>query len=421
MEKSKIKKILLVLAFVVVVVLIAYFLYTTFFKNQNLLPGENVNPDKNTGLGFPDSQDGSGNIIKDGEITPIPGSADSETQTNPVAPQNQGEINTVAKGGVTKTTTLVSSPSIAVTMGKSGDSVQFYNKSDGKFYIVNENGDLIALSNKVFHNVKDVTWAPNKTKAVIEYPDDSKIIYDFSTEKQVTLPKHWEDFEFSGDSTKLVNKSLGTDSDNHYLIISNSDGSQSRALEFIGKNDKDVIPSWSPNNQTVAMYTKGVDFNRREVFFIGLNDENFKSTVVDGWGFEPLWASDGEKLLYSVYSPSNELKPALWLVNAKGDNIGTNRINLKVETWAEKCTFANTNEVYCAVPRSLEKGAGMYPDLALKTTDNLYRINLNTGQKELIAIPDGAYNVSSIIISNDQKNIFFTDHLNDQIYKIQLK
>jgi hypothetical protein len=421
MEKSKIKKILMVLGFAIVVVLMAYLIFNTFFKKS---PSSQTGPGTetpNSGIGLPGSPDGSGNIGEDVSSGQVPTSSDSGVQTSPLFPENSGQISTVANGGITQVSSLITNPTTGATLSKNGDSVQFYNKDDGKFYMVNDKGDVIALSNKVFYNVDSVTWAPNKTKAVIEYPDKNKIVYDFSTEKQVTLPKHWEDFEFSSDSQKLVNKSLGTDPDNRWLIMSNSDGSQSKALEYIGTNDKDVIPSWSPNNQTVAMYTRGVDFNRNEVFFIGQNDENFKSTVVEGWGFDPLWSSDGEKLLYSVYSAKNELKPSLWLVNAKGDNIGSDRTSLQIETWAEKCTFANSNEVYCAVPKTLEKGAGLYPDLALKTSDDLYRIDLSTGQKELIAIPNGAYNVSSIIVSEDQKNIFFTDYSSNQIYKVRLK
>ena len=421
MEKSRIKKILIVLAFAAAVVLIAYLIFITFFKGSGIKPEGPGTEDPNYGLGLPGADDGPG-IIGEGDGTgKIDPLRDPEEQTVPIFPELPDQVSTVANGGITQVNKLVDSQTSGMSLSRNGDSVQFYNKEDGKFYIVNDKGDIITLSDKVFHNVDEVTWAPNKTKAVITYPDKNKIVYDFSTEKQVTLPKHWEDFTFSSDSQKLVNKSLGSDPDNRWLIISNSDGSGSRALEYIGTNDKNVIPSWSPNNQSVAMYTRGVDFNRSEVFFVGQNDENFKSTIVDGWGFEPLWSNDGERLLYSAYSTKNDLKPNLWIVNAKGDNIGTNRRNLRVETWADKCTFANNNEVYCAVPRRLETGAGLYPDIALKSLDDLYRIDLSTGQRELIAIPDGVYNISSLVVSEDQKNIFFTDHSNNQIHKIRLK
>ncbi len=422
MEKSKFKKILLILGFLAFIILMAYFIWTAFFKKEIITEIPTPGTSTSTGSGLPISPDGSGQIIDPTGTSSIIISPDTpQTRPQSTTQQEEFRVSNVAIGGITKTTTLVSSGTSNPTISRDGSSIQFYNQSDGKFYLVNDNGDLIPLSNKVFHNVKDVEWAPNKTKAVLEYPDGNKIVYDFSTEKQVTLPKHWEDFSFSTDSNKLINKSLGIDPDNRWLIVSNSDGSQSRALEFIGENDKNVIPSWSPNNQAVAMYTEGVDFNRREVFFVGLNDENFKSTVVEGWNFSGSWSQTGDKLLYSVSSPKNDLKPNLWIVNAQGDNIGVNRTDLNIETWVEKCTFASDTEVYCAVPTSLPKGSGLNSEIAKNSNDNLYKINIQTGQKELIAIPDRAYNVSSITVSQDQKTLFFNDNVNGGIHKIQLQ
>lgn len=422
MENSKTKKLILVLGFLAIVILIGFLIWNFFFKAIISPETEPTGSATGTGSGLPISPEGPGQIIDDQETNPIEGSPDNpQINPQPTDEEINQPISPIALGGRTETQTIVSAPTISPTVSQDGSSIQFYNKSDGKFYIVNENGDLIPLSNKVFYNVEKIDWAPNKTKAILEYPDGNKIVYDFNSEKQITLPKHWEDFSFSPDSTKLINKSLGIDPDNRWLIISNSDGSQSKAIEFIGTNDKDVISSWSPNNQIVAMYTRGVDFNRREVFFVGQNKENFKSTVVEGWGFEGQWSEKGDKLLYSVYSPKDDLNPKLWIVNAQGDDIGVNRKDLGIQTWSEKCAFANSSEVYCAVPKNLPKGSGLYPELALRTSDDLYKINILTGQKELIAVPDNAYNISSLIISSNEKYIYFTDFTTGQIHKIQLQ
>lgn len=422
MEKNKIKKVLLVLAFLAIVFIVGFFIWKIFFTQESIIPGKPKDDDKTVVDGLPTSPDGTPIIGGDEPTKPID-TSDDKPSSPQEAQQGEGggKIDQVAVGGVTKTTTIVSSSTIEPTLGRDGGSVQFYNKDDGKFYLVNDDGDLIPLSDKVFHNVSGVEWAPNKTKAVIEYPDQTKIIYDFSTSKQVTLPKHWEDFTFSPDSEKLVNKSLGIDPDNRWLVVSNSDGTQTKRLEHIGENDKWVIPSWSPNSQSVGMYTQGVDANRREVFFIGEFGQNFKSTIVEGWGFQPQWSQNGDKLLYSVYSPKDNLKPKIWIVNASGNNIGTDRRSLQLETWAEKCTFANDSEVYCAVPKQLDEMAGMFPELALKTSDDLYKINVETGLKTLIAVPDQAYNISSIVVDKNQDNLFFTDHITGQIHKIDLK
>jgi len=59
--------------------------------------------------------------------------------------------------------------------------------------------------------------------------------------------------------------------------------------------------------------------------------------------------------------------------------------------------------------------------MADKTQDSLYRINLTTGTKQLIAVPDGKYNISNLVVSKDQGQLFFTDKTTQEIYKISLK
>ena len=168
------------------------------------------------------------------------------------------------------------------------------------------------------------------------------------------------------------------------------------------------------------MYTKGLSFDRQEVFFVGLNKENFKSTIVEGRGFEPKWAPEGDRLLYSVYSSANDLKPTLWIVNAQGENIGTGRKSLGLDTWADKCTFSGEQDLYCAVPQNLEAGAGLFPELAAGSVDRLYKIDTVTGLKSLIAIPEGSHNISNLIISENEDSLFFTDKNTGAIYKINL-
>ena len=170
-----------------------------------------------------------------------------------------------------------------------------------------------------------------------------------------------------------------------------------------------------------SYYTQGVDFNRQEVFFVGLNGENFKSTVVEGRGLETQWSPSGDRLLYSVYNTDDNLNPRLWIVDAAGDTIGANRRSLDLQTWADKCTFASNTEIYCAVPEYLERGAGLFPELAGKTKDDLYKIDLTTGTQRLLAVPDGSYNISQVMVSADQSCLYFTDESTGRLYKINLK
>lgn len=421
------KRIGLLIGFVIAVFIIGYILYFLFLKpspqvtpigdtNANVdltnggLPQAGTNANIQVGTNINGSLTGGVNINNASQIiTPDPISGDTQA------------VSETANGGLTKTTPLTTTKAYQATLSSDGNTVLYYDKSTGLFYRIGPNGKPVPISDNVFFEIEEATWAPNSEKAVIEYPDGSNVVYDFSTNKQVTLPKHWKDFSFSPGSDQLVLKSIGLDEANRWLAVANADGSRAVKLEHLGDKDQTVHTNWSPNNQIVAMYREDKDFDNQNLFFVGLNGENFRLAVVNGRGFEEKWSTNGDKLLYSSYSSETEYKPSLWIMDAQGDQIGQNRKNLKLETWAEKCSFANNNEIYCAVPRSLDTGAGIFKqDFDTQPTD-LYKVDLKTGFKTKIATPDNNYNIDNVIVTENGDYLYFTDKTTGRLYSVRLK
>jgi hypothetical protein len=407
------KKVFLIFLFLAAVALIGYLIWRIFFSPLPVTPTATTTPAV-IGGGLPTAGPAGESGTGGGGTGILPGGA----PTGGAPSLNEPDV--LAVGGLTKTGILTTSPVLNPTLGDDGQ-IRYYDQADGRFYRIDKDGKATLLSDKVFHDVANIVWAPTQDKAILEYPDGNKILYNFQTKKQVTLPSYWQEFSFSPNGGQITSESIGLDPENRWLVVANDDGSQARAVENIGTNAQNVYPSWSPNNQTVAMYTKGLDFNRQEIFFIGLNNENFKSTVIEGRGLQTQWSTSGDRLLYSVYSTATDLKPRLWIVDAQGDSINQNRRSFSLETWADKCTFASNTEIYCAVPETLERGAGLFPEMADKTKDNLYKIDLVTGARKLIAVPDGAYNISQVLVGENQDYLYFTDKITQQIYEIRLK
>jgi hypothetical protein len=407
---DKLKRILLIVALLVVTALLAYALYY-FFKKTGPLAG--IQP--------------TGPIA-----TPTPGG---------VLPSTGGRVSTTAPGvpgagalpvagyipGVEPSyyradavNRLTDTQTTYTSVGKAG-GVRYYNASDGKFYNLQADGTTKAMSDNVFYNVSKVTWAKSNDKAVLEYPDSSKIIYNFETQKQVTLPKHWEEFSFSPDSTEITAKAIGLAPENRWLVTVNDDGTGTKLIEAMGENQDKVIIDWSPSRQAVAFSMTGqpLGLYRKEVLVVGLNHENFKSIVVEGMGFQPQWSPTGKKLLYSVYSSRTDLKPELWVTNAYGQDIGSGRQNLEIATWADKCAFAGDTTLYCAVPRSLPQGAGISPAIAAGTPDDLYKIDLKTGLKTTIPT-GGDYAIDNISYDETNKRLLFDDPNQSGVFEVKL-
>lgn len=407
------KKIVMFVALLGVVTLLGFGLYYMFKKTQNA----SLQPTPSqTGAGALPSAGERTSTVSGGEITP--GELQRGGITSPLP------IPQVTPGGYYQTEAVkkISDESASYpSLSQGGTGLRYYNSSDGKFYRLTSDGQVKSLSDQTFYNVNKVTWAPKNDKAVLEYPDNSKIIYNFEKQKQVTLPKHWSDFSFSPDSTQLAAKSIGLAPENRWLVTVNDDGTGTNLIEPMGENADKVQIDWSPSRQTVAFAQTGqpLGSERQEILFVGLNHENFKSAIVEGRGFDPNWSPTGQKLLYSVYSSRSDFKPELWITDSYGDNIGNNRQLLELNTWADKCTFSDDSTVFCAVPRDLPQGAGILPEVAANTNDDMYKIDLKTGLKTSVAL-DGNYNIKNITYDKSKNKLYFTNGDQSGVFEIKL-
>lgn len=407
------KKILMAVALLSIATLIGFGFYTLFKKNQG---GDTSTKSDTTN---------TGSLPSAGERT----STTSGTETNPNeltrgAVTSPLPIPQIAAGGYYQNeavTKIISQSANYPSLSQGSSGLRYYNNSDGKFYHLTADGQIKALSDQTFYNVNKVTWAAKNDKAVLEYPDNSKIIYNFEKQKQTTLPKHWSEFSFSPDSAQLAAKSIGLSPENRWLVTVNDDGTGTKLIEPMGENADKVQIDWSPSRQTVAFSQTGepLGAERQEILFVGLNHENFKSAIVEGRGFDPAWSPTGQKLLYSVYSSRSDFKPELWITDSYGDSIGNNRQLLQLNTWANKCAFSDDNTIFCAVPKDLPQGAGILPEVAADSTDDMYKIDLKTGLKTSVPL-NGDYNIKNITFDKTKNKIYFTNGDQYGIFEIKM-
>ena len=410
---ERLKRILIISGFVLLVIAMGFGLYWMFFREAvtPTPPGGQVTPGINGTLPQPggagtratSTRPGAGGLPGAGIVpTPIPALPTGVPQTQ-------------------RTRVLSDAPTRNISMTANGN-LRGYNPADGKFYRYDANGNATLLSNQAFFNVQNVAWANGSDKAVLEYPDGANIYYDFATDKQVTLPKHWEEFSFSPQDDKLVTKSVGNNEDNRFLYVSNPDGTNGKPIESLGKNQDKVKVSWSPNNQVVAFSFTGepLGFDRQQILLLGQNRENFKGLVVEGRGFVPSWSPSGKNLLYSVYSSGDGYRPKLWVSGAQGDSVNANRRNLELHTWADKCAWQSESVIICGVPTKLDTGAGLQRALSENIPDEIYKIDLSTGTKTNLGMTAGSSAVKQMTLTPDGNTALFTDASTGRLVRFDL-
>ncbi|MFA6391739.1 MAG: hypothetical protein WCW66_03220 [Patescibacteria group bacterium] len=408
--KNSVKIAGLIVAFIAVVIFMGYLIYVIFFRaDDGIQPGQvNVNGVIVNSDDLPIANDNTNRPVANVNIN----TNSSLPVVSPIANGGNTLTNQVAEGEIVSTKII-------------GNNLRFYDKKTGKFYQVSADGKIKTLiSEDLFPNAESVEWSPTGNKAVISFPDGTSIIYDFDSKSQVTLPKEMDEIKFSATGEQLGFEYIDQDSSNNFLGVSNADGTAIRQIELLGDKDRDVEINWSPTSQTVATFRKTSEGDAQQIFFIGQNGENFKLLEVQGRGFEGKWNEAGTQMIYSTYSANSDYLPELKIADVGGDSTGENTISTGLKTWSSKCTIGG-GAVFCGVPIGLEKGSGLYPELANSVNDNIYRIDLVTGVKTKLATPsraDGSgYVVNQIYLSPDERILYFTNKITGELNSIKLK
>lgn len=409
---ERLKKSLLIIAFIIFACGLGYVLYSVFFRPK-AAPIEPTTEQPGT----------IGELPSSGTAGERPTATTGEGTGLPPSTSQPGEQPTEGLPASAQRTQLLNEGiSRDVSAAIDGNGARFYDPADAKFYKIDSDGTLKALSDQTFPNVDSVVWGNTSDQAILNFPDGSNVLYNFVTQKQTTLPKHWDGFDFSNNDNQIVAKNESDSPESRYLIVASPDGSNAQAIEPLGENSNKTFPAWTPNGDIIAYATTGQakGFDRQEIILVGKNHENYNGLVVEGRGFEPLWSPSGQIVLYSVWTVANDYKPELWVSGGAPGNINQNRQKLSVQTWAFKCAWHNETEIICGVPETMPRGAGFQPDQFQNTSDRIVRINLADNTVTDLGKPDGGPTVKDPILSTDGSELIFTDAVTGKLYKFGL-
>ncbi|MDP3970239.1 MAG: hypothetical protein Q8P90_00925 [bacterium] len=406
------RRILLAVVLLAVSVVMGFVIYWVFFRGLIAPQGEQVNV--------------NGELVDVAQLPDILANLNREgvNINESILP----DIDVVARGGETFSQELYTDEAVDIVLSADGKNMQFYDPKTGQFYRINANGEVELINDKIFKGVQQVNWSNDTNKAVLQLEDGFNVMYDFERDKQYTLHEDMEEFDFSPNDNQLSYKFLPGNTDEHWLGISNIDGSGVLGIEPLGDNENLVKAKWSPSGQSIGTVEKFDGADTKKVTPIGFKGENYKAITVQGKGFDYNWSPDGKQMLYSTYSGTENYTDSLSIVDASGDAIGGNNIDLGINTSVEKCTFNSSgSSVYCAVPTETVVGSGIGPEKLYDVPHDIYKVDLNSGVSTKIATPADATSgalskgIDQVMVTDEEDMLYYVESETGNIRRLLLK
>ena len=249
--------------------------------------------------------------------------------------------------------------------------------ADGVGENFNDSGDPVALNQPPVENLSEIIWPK------VFSPDGKKIVYQ----------------------------------KNNGLFTSDPSGKNQRTL-LSDLKLKDIILKW-PTVNNIALVSKPSGLVAGGLWFLDIRNLNIKKITDSFFGLETLFSPDGISFVYS-YTDQNGKNPVLVVYDKKSNQ----KIVNNVSTLVDKCVWAkDLINIYCAVPKSWPDFAVLPDDYyknAFLTSDDIWKINAETGEKTLIFEYIGDIS-NLLLIENENPSLFFISKENQFLYKLILK
>ncbi|MDO8443735.1 MAG: hypothetical protein Q7S78_02010 [Candidatus Azambacteria bacterium] len=216
---------------------------------------------------------------------------------------------------------------------------------------------------------------------------------------------------FSPDGKKIAY--YISDLKNNSLFISDADGKNQKTL-FQNFPLRDIILSWPKTNQ-IAITSKPSGLVAGGLWTFDIITLKLTKILDNLPGLEVIFSSSGDNFIYSFVDPNGQ-NPIL-MAFKKGVSKNQN-----ISTMVDKCAWAGDSiNIYCAVPKSWPDSVVLPDDYyksAISTIDDIWKINAETGAKNVIF--ENVGDASNLAASGGEDNLIFILKNSGFLYKLKL-
>ncbi|MEM2954987.1 MAG: hypothetical protein QW625_03515 [Candidatus Nanoarchaeia archaeon] len=313
---------------------------------------------------------------------------------------------------------------LAPTVDEAGKEIKFYSKDNGNLYKVKFDGtNLTKISSANLAGILKILWSPNKESIISYFQEDEKIkkyLHNYQSGQSSLLKEEIEQAVWSPDGTKIVVQSFNPENKTNTISIADANGQNLKPI--FQTRIKDLLLEWSTIDK-ISLKTKPSGLSEGLLLVINPDNGEFHSVLNGIYGLNIKWSPLGNFLIYSATTIEGK-KPQLFSIDQNGQNKKT----LGLSTIIEKCVFSQDNRtLFCALPKKVSENA-VWPDDYYKglvaTADEFYKINLDTGEKDLMFSPDPLdknYDATDMFLTPEEDYLIFINKRDGLLYSLNLQ
>jgi hypothetical protein len=363
----------------------------------------------------------------------------------------QGSTGNTANGGTGATGTTGTGSSggtagvVAGSFGPlSNDSVLDYYVAPNNSILALEsngaiasitNGKLSYMSTSTASNIIGGSFSYDGKKALLNFGDASNpqtSIFDVASHKWTALPQGIQSPRWSSSDYRIAYMaSVATGTER--LATINAATPKNGSSILLSMHAQDLSVQWVNKTQFVLSDKPSV-YAPGSAWLFDSSSQSLTPIALSLPGLESAWSVGGTtknsaSLGLLFFAPSSgQSSNVLQLVNTAGTVLQ----GLSIQTLPSKCGFTTpgtnstaTLALYCGIPRDATAFASAnlpddYNQMALFTSDSLYRINTQTGTLDTLW-NDTNQNVDISDVKAANNEIFFIDRYTNKLYELTLQ
>lgn len=289
-------------------------------------------------------------------------------------------------------------------------------------------GQSTTINSSTINDIISASFSYDGKKILVNFGDPASpqsSIFDLTTKTWAPLPQGIQSPQWSQANYQIAYLSATSGGK---VVLSTIDASNLKkaAVTLFTLNASDLTLQW-PSKNDFVLSDKPTSYNAGSIWLFNAQAGTLSSLVYETPGAEGIWSNNTTTPYGLVFSIAASGQSDTLQLQALSGSAPTQTLNFV--TLPSKCAF-NTTEpssslaLYCGIPRSSSgfSSANLpddYNDMALFTSDDIYKINTATGATQVLwSDQTQSMDVSDVKLFNG--TLFFVNRYDQKLYGLTL-